>query len=86
MHTVNLWFLCTNKKNNWGEASLKKNGKIWEKIPIRLDPSPLDNSELFENFCNSLILFKITFVFNSDNTVVFLAESRVVTVATSILS
>ena len=31
-----------------GEASLKKNGKIWEKFPIRLDPLPSDNSELFE--------------------------------------
>ena len=32
-----------------GEASLKKNGKILEKFPIRLDPPPpSDNSELFE--------------------------------------
>ena len=32
-----------------GEASLKKNGKIWEKFPIRLEPHPpSDNSELFE--------------------------------------
>ena len=27
-----------------GEASLKKNGKIWEKFPIRLGP----NLEMFE--------------------------------------
>ena len=26
----------------------KKNGKIWGKFPIRLDPPPSDNSELFE--------------------------------------
>ena len=29
----------------------KKNGKIWEKFPIRLDPPPTsDNSELFEKY------------------------------------
>ena len=32
-----------------GEPSLKKNGKIWEKFPIRLDPpSPSDISDFFE--------------------------------------
>ena len=29
-------------------AITKKNGKIWEKFPIRLGPPPSDNSELFE--------------------------------------
>ena len=31
-----------------GRRHLKKNGKIWEKFPIRLDPPPSDNSEYFE--------------------------------------
>ena len=32
-----------------GAITKKKNGKIWEKFPIRLDPPPpSDNSELFE--------------------------------------
>ena len=26
----------------------KKNGKIWDKFPIRLDPHPSDNSDIFE--------------------------------------
>ena len=26
----------------------KKNGKIWDKFPIRLDPPPSDNSDIFE--------------------------------------
>ena len=32
-----------------GEPSLKKNGKIWEKFPIRLDPSP---PRIIQNFLN----------------------------------
>ena len=38
----------TNKRLLIRGAITKKNGKIWEKFPIRLDPPPSDNSEYFE--------------------------------------
>ena len=45
MHTVKCILYSASCE---GEPSLKKNGKIWEKFLIRLDPPPSDNSEYFE--------------------------------------
>ena len=40
--TTNINHISSNyPQDNLGEPSLKKNGKIWEKFPIRLDPPPL---------------------------------------------
>ena len=33
--------------SNWVRGAIKKNRKIWEKFPIRLDPPPLGNFRLF---------------------------------------